>query len=137
MRKLTKPLLALAALLVPLCASAIEQDADGAYLIGTADDLVEFSALVNDESAENAAACAMLTADIDMKDVSWTPIGSDKRKFAGTFDGQFHRIKNLVINTDKKEQGLFGVAADATIKHVIIDKSCSVKGTNCAIVRRS
>ncbi|MBO4589460.1 MAG: hypothetical protein J5698_00610 [Bacteroidaceae bacterium] len=132
MRKLTKPLLALAALLAPLCATAIEQDAEGAYLIGTAQDLQDFSALVNDESAENAAACAVLTADIDMKDVSWTPIGSDKRKFAGTFNGQFHRIKNLVINTDKKEQGLFGVAANATIKHVIIDKSCSVKGTNCA-----
>ena len=132
MRKLKKTLIALVGLFVPLCASALEQDAEGAYLIGNAQDLVDFSALVNDNSAENAGANALLTADIDMSGIVWTPIGTGDRRYNGTFDGQFHRIKNLVINSDVKEQGLFSVVADATIKHVIIDKSCSVKGSNCA-----
>ena len=132
MRKLKKTLIALVGLFVPLCASALEQDAEGAYLIGNAQDLVDFSALVNDNSAENAGANALLTADIDMSGIVWTPIGTGDRRYNGTFDGQFHRIKNLVINSDVKDQGLFSVVADATIKHVIIDKSCSVKGSNCA-----
>ena len=132
MKKLSKILFALVGLILPLSAAALELDADSVYLIGNAQDLVDFSALVNDNSAENAGANAKLTADIDMSGVNWTPIGTGDRRYNGTFEGQFHRIKNLVINSDKKEQGLFSVVANATIKHVIIDKSCSINGTNCA-----
>lgn len=117
--------------------SALEMDADSVYQIGTAQDLMDFAVLVNDTvgGVDNSAASAALTADIDLTDQAWTPIGWGDRRYKGTFDGQFHRIKNMVINTTVKEQGFFGVADAATIRNLVIDKSCSVSitgGAGCA-----
>ena len=133
-----KALLSLAAFIVGMTmaqpASALEVDADSVYQIGTAQDLMDFAVLVNDTDGgvDNSAASAALTTDIDLTDVAWTPIGNGDRKYCGTFDGQFHRIKNLKINTDVKEQGFFGVVANATIKNLIIDASSEINGANCA-----
>lgn len=46
-----------------------------------------------------------LMQDIDLKGIcseeigSWEPIGTSEKYFAGTFDGKYHTIKNLYINT--------------------------------------
>ena len=113
-------------------AFALEQDEAGVYQIGTAQDLVDFATLVNDatDDVDNTEACAVLTADIDLTDVTWTPIGNGDRRYKGTFDGQFHSIKNMTLTPTVKEQGLFGVVANATIKYVIIDKSCTVRAVD-------
>ena len=111
-------------------AYALEQDEAGVYQIGTTQDLVDFAALVNDnaEGVDNSTASAVLTADIDLTGVSpWTPIGTSDRRYKGTFDGQFHSIKNMKLDPEKSEQGFFGVCDSATIKYVTIDKSCFVK----------
>jgi len=52
----------------------------------------------------------VLTADLDMSGYNgFIPISSQKeRSFIGVFDGQFHVIKNLVIDYPKKYVGLFG-----------------------------
>ena len=72
-----------------------------------------------------------LNNDIDLNGKVFTPIGNDNYMYAGTFDGGTHRIKNLKIDNDKKEQGLFSVVcAGATIQNVILDASCSIKTTN-------
>ena len=64
-----------------------------------------FAAAVN-AGGEEAAAKAVLTQDIDMKDVAWTPIGNGAYTtanamtgpaFQGTFDGQGHAVRNLKI----------------------------------------
>lgn len=48
------------------------------YLISTADELKKFSDIVNGTGdyagAGNNAACAKLTADIQMEGITWTPI---------------------------------------------------------------
>jgi len=93
--------------------------------ISNAEELQAFSARAN-ESDEYL--CGKLTADIDLAGVTWVPIGNGDLKYAGTFDGQFHRIKNMTTQ-DVKEQGLFGVAANATILNTIIDKSCTLVTT--------
>lgn len=51
-----------------------------------------------------------LTADIDLggEDNPWTPIGSRKNPFAGTFDGGDHSITGLYIHNDNDYLGLFG-----------------------------
>ncbi len=85
---------------------------DGVYQIGTPQDLVEFSQLVNGGMTN---ANAVLTADIDMAGVEIEPIGtysdsySDPRcTYTGTFDGQNHIIYNLTITqSDTREVGLF------------------------------
>ena len=103
---------------------------DGKVQISDADDLVTFSAEVN---VGNTALNAKLTNDIDMTDVNnYTPIGTADNLYSGTFDGGTHRIKNLVISNNIKEQGLFSVCTGATIKNLIMDSSCSIKSTNSA-----
>lgn len=72
-----------------------------------------------------------LTADIQLneQDVptanenpnSWTPIGNNKEKFQGTFDGDGHTISGLYISSTEQYQGLFGgVAATCIVKDLIV-----------------
>ncbi|MCR5077994.1 MAG: hypothetical protein K6A82_08170 [Prevotella sp.] len=101
---------------------------DGVYQIGTPQDLVEFS--TNIVASGNGRAAAVLTSDIDMSGVGYTPIGSMTSTYSGTFDGQQHYIRNLTVNTpDADKVGLFGVVSDgATIKNLILDEGSSITG---------
>ena len=93
--------------------SALEKDADGIYQISDADGLVEFAALVN---GGEAAANAVLTADIDLTGVSWTPIGGASTKFSGTFDGQGHAITGFSYTATADYNGIFGYITGATVR---------------------
>ncbi len=101
---------------------------DGVYQIGTASELEWFSEFVARNS--NGETKAVLTADLDFTGVTHTPIGPNKdAKFNGSFDGQYHHIKNLVINTTDNYQGIFGwVRGGSTIKNLTIDATCSFTG---------
>ena len=75
----------------------------------------------------------VLTADIDM--AGWEdflPIASEKEEgYLGTFDGQYHAIRNLTIDYPKKYVGLFGYVGNendqAYVKNVaMID--CEIRG---------
>ena len=123
----------LIALLAVLCgwlsvseAYALDQK-DGVYQIANAQDLEDFSNIV---ASGNGAVSAVLTDDIDMSGVNHQPIGTTGSAFRGTFDGQQHFIRNMIIDLPEQEYvGLFGVLNDgATIKNVIVDNSCSVSG---------
>ena len=64
-----------------------------------------------------------LTADIDLNNVEWVPIGgSDKydNNFAGTFDGGEHTISNLKVN-NSSYAGLFSTMCGGAIKNLTID----------------
>ena len=80
------------------------------YELATADDLKLFASLVN--GGQNFAGCTVkLTADIDLNNEDWTPIGNSATNyFAGVFDGQGHEIKNLKI-VGHHHLGLFGYAS--------------------------
>ena len=88
------------------------------YQIATADDLKAFRDKVNGGAT---TACAILTADITLhKSETWTPIGSSKNKYNGTFDGQGHTIRGLNVNeTGSNEAGLFGDTAQSNTSPVI------------------
>ena len=97
------------------------------YVVDEASDLAWFAQIVNDpltRAAEVAEYDFKLTADIDLGNHPWTPIGiNDKQCYTGTFDGGNHTIKNLnIVETEAKEGkayiGLFGYAKDATIKNL-------------------
>ena len=107
-------------------AYALDQK-DGIYQIGNAQDLEDFSNIV---ASGNGAVSAVLTADIDMSGIRHQPIGTTVSAFRGTFDGQQHFVRNMIINLPEQEYvGLFGVLNDgATIKNVVVDNSCSVSG---------
>lgn len=78
-----------------------------AYQIGTGAELAWFADWVN---KGNAAANAVLTADIDLAGYRWTPIGvSASKLFKGNFDGGGHSIYNLRIDINGGSiAGFFG-----------------------------
>ena len=89
------------------------QDEDGVYLIGNASQLLWFASKVN--SGETAIR-GKLTANIDLTSVeNWTPMGSQKQPFTGSFDGDGHSITGMSITFDSDDKsigapylGLFG-----------------------------
>jgi len=51
----------------------------------------------------------ILTTDLDVNDVSLSPVGNDANNFTGVFDGNGHIIRNVDMNTpDSNSVGLFG-----------------------------
>lgn len=113
--------------------------------IGTYDQLVNFRNKVN-AGASYSGMTVKLTADIDISERAWTPIGAAYRDkidanakvFQGTFDGQGHKITGLT-NTGFKISsvfkgsnsttpagyseyvfGLFGSVYNATIKNIVM-----------------
>ena len=103
---------------------------DGVFQISTAEHLEIFASKLNEGSIEGGCS-AVLTQDIDLSGIAaWTAIGTDSKKFLGTFDGQGHRIIGMNLDGSKKEQGFFGVVgAGATIKNLIMDASCNIVST--------
>ena len=102
---------------------------NGVYQLSTPEELQAFSYIVNGIAGykQNSAAKAVLLNDIDMSGMpSWSPIGKSSSAFTGTFDGQGHSIKNLVVKTNKSYSGLFGNTSGATIKNFSVGGTISV-----------
>lgn len=69
-----------------------------------------------------------LTADIDLNNKEWVPIGRDydstpRTHFAGTFDGNGYAVKNIKITTYRAYNGLFGDVFSATIKELGVENA--------------
>ena len=75
----------------------------GVYQIGTAADLEDFAALVNDGEVY---ANAVLTADI-VKDIDGVMIGGVKGDYQGTFDGKGHTITINLFQDAENGMALF------------------------------
>ena len=95
----------------------LEQDGDGVYQIATAEELWDFAELVNGGKTD---ASAILTADIDLNNQLWDPIGNSSRPYRGTFNGNGHTISGLTINDSTADyQGLFGYVS-GTVKNLTV-----------------
>jgi len=98
---------------------------DDPYIIETAAHAIAFAKAVNAGATD---ACAVVNDDINLKNRTWTPIGTTSKPYKGTFDGGSHRILNMKLSNSKTYQGFFGAVTDgAYIHHLIIDSSCSIK----------
>ena len=116
-------------------ARALEAE-NGVYQIGTPQDLVDFAKLVNDGQS---SLKAVVTADLDMTDVDYTPIGTNDRPFTGTFDGQNHKITNLSLNVKKiklsRDVGLVGVTdAGALVKNLFVSGNIVANDYHAGVV---
>ncbi len=107
------------------------KDADGAYMIGTAAELAWFAQAVNEGQY---ALNAVLTADIDLENEPWTPIGNNTAAtttgevmYKGVFNGQGHVVKNLYINNTDNKQGLFSYVG-GTIRNLGVTGSITTTG---------
>ena len=144
-KKLISLLLALCLVmaLVPMTAFAEEAPSFGGgtgtqedpWLITSKEDLIALAVFLNSGKAETFDTEATgigncygyyfkQTADIDLTDVSWEPIGySGGYYFAGNYDGDGHSIKNA-ISTGKVDQdgfataGIFGWVAFGSVENL-------------------
>ena len=108
---------------VRLVRSSLEKDAEGNYLLGSADDWKDFAAIVN--SGTNPAANAKMTADIDLA-TQITMIASDfDHPYQGTFDGQGHTLTVNWTTNGEDRIAPFRYAEGATIKRLHVDGSIS------------
>lgn len=92
------------------------------YLIETAANLAYLAQMVNEGyQAQGMAVFAntsfLMTDDMDLNQINWTPIGNVNTSlegfyFAGVFDGGYHTISNLKIQTSAEVTGLFAGIAD-------------------------
>lgn len=108
------------------------------YQISTADELRWFAGLVNgtltDGTAQNTAAWAVLTTNINLGGSAWTPIGNYSanisNKYTGTLDGAGHTISNLkVYNSSAYYQGFVGyLGSGGAIQNLTLGENCSVSG---------
>ena len=108
------------------------KDANGVYQIGTAAELAWFAKAVNEGQY---TLNAVLTADIDLENNPWTPIGNNTVDTApatgvmykGVFDGQSHVVSNLYINNTDNKQGLFSYV-NGTVRNLGVTGSVTITG---------
>lgn len=116
---------------VTLTVSATPEQINGVYQIKTANNLFWFAALVNgtltDGTAQNAAACAVLTTNIDLTGEAWTPIGSKSNPYTGTFDGAGFTISGMKIENAESYSGLFGNVT-GTVRDFTVTGSITITG---------
>lgn len=116
----------------PCGAARPTQDAEGCYQVADAFQLFWFAGLVNgtltDGTAQNAAACAVLTTNIDLTGADWTPIGNASTIYTGTFDGQNHTISGMTIENAESYSGLFGNVT-GTVRDFTVTGSITITGS--------
>ena len=95
-------------------------NAAGYYEIGYADQLFWFAQQVNVKG--NKEIKGALTADIDLKNKPWTPIGAmgEENSFRGVFDGQNYTIRGLNVEGSENGVGFFGEVRTGTVKNFTI-----------------
>ena len=101
------------------------------YQIGDKAELVLFGSIVNGTAGNyipaQRGACAELTADVDLENDAWTPIGQntgddpkDTLAYSGTFNGNGHTISGLNVTGEFAYSGLFGYTEGAAIRDLTV-----------------
>lgn len=105
------------------------------YQVGTASELMKLAAAIN-QTGETGRQTTLtyvdkivLSDDIDMSNVNWTPMGTSEHPFAMTFDGNGKTISNLNIQQSSAAcVGLFGKLLTPGKIEGLTLKNVSVKG---------
>lgn len=95
--------------------------------ISSVESLVNFRDAVNNGATFEGKTITLLQ-NIDLSSVcskdsgvSWIPIGTSTNKFKGTFDGNYHKISNLYINTNSYTNLGFFSETNGTIKNLVME----------------
>ena len=75
-------------------------------------------------------AVANITADIDMSESIWVPIGSVANAFTGTFEGNGHVITGLISPLVQTNMAMFGNTSGATIQNVVAKAEFQANSAN-------
>lgn len=102
-----------ASLVIPVAASSMSfgfasQNAEAAEIVEiyTAQDLLNISS--------NLAGQYKLMNDIDLSGIDWQPLGI----FSGSLDGNGFTVKNLSVNFNANNAGLFSQLSNASVKNI-------------------
>ena len=101
------------------------------YLIETAENLAYLAQKVNEGYQAQGQEVFkdtyfLMTDDFDLNNINWTPIGNVNMNmegyyFGGVFEGWYHNIDHLMIQSNADVCGLFGGAGDkAVIQHLSV-----------------
>jgi hypothetical protein len=101
--------------------TAPTQDKNGVYQIGTAAELAWFADAVN---KDGTTISGKLTANINLNGKTWTAIGTDSNKFAGTLDGDNYTVSGLAGTGGL----VYYLSANGTVKSLCVD--CAIDGTS-------
>ena len=107
----------------------VGHESDTEFSISTAAQLAGLAKLVND-GTNFSGKTIVLTADIDLNNQAWTPIGNgDSCAFSGTFDGDQHIICGLNVKIKSGSYaGLFGYVYDGTVENLTAEGSVESAG---------
>lgn len=94
---------------------------NGVYQIGTAAELAWFADAVNNGQT---TISGKLTANINLNGKTWTAIGTDSNKFAGTLDGDNYTVSGLAGTGGL----VYYLSANGTVKSLCVD--CAIDGTS-------
>lgn len=96
------------------------------FQIETAAQLAHFAKTVNEGEAY-LYKYIVLTADIDLANKEWTPIGNHSNFFKGNFNGNNHTVTGMQIRGELDRVGLFGECkkfnVDSAIKNITVKDS--------------
>lgn len=105
--------------------SQLTTDSNGFYQISSAKELTGVAKAIAAGQAGWASANYALTADINLADALWTPIGTLANPFVGKFNGNGHTISGAIgveASSYDSYVGLFGVVGkDNTTQAAIYD----------------
>jgi len=111
-------------------ATYLNKDANGNYVISSVSELLYLAQEVNSGNSYKNESF-VLTADIDLGGMNWTPIGSPAHSFSALFDGQNHTVSNFKVDV-VEYAGLFGDARNGgDIKNLIV-KDADIKAVDRA-----
>ena len=119
-------------------------EGESSFSISTANELAGVAKLVNDGVTEFEGKTITLSADIDLENLEWDPIGGpyqgpdgtghynaddDSYKgFRGIFDGQNHEIRNLsIIKTITNTKDSFAYVSSDLALFGVLEEGASVK----------
>ena len=100
------------------------------FQISNAAELIRLSTTTADWTSKHFVQ----TADIDLNDCEWTPIGTAATKFTGSYNGAGLTIQGFKIDTiyadiyNANNIGLFGVVSGGTIKNLVLDGAINSNG---------
>ena len=97
---------------------------DDPFQIETAAQLAHFAKTVNEGEAY-LYKYIVLTADIDLANKEWTPIGNYSNPFKGNFNGDNHTVTGMQISGELDRVGLFGECTKHNVNSAI--KNITVK----------
>lgn len=116
--------------MLPLSVLAAEED----LTITTFEELKEFADSVNGGNTYEGKLIRLnVNVFLGGENSPWTPIGTSKNPFKGTFDGDHHVISGLYIASGSNV-GFFGYVNGGTVKNLIVDGTVSGSSNTAGVV---